>query len=57
VLPILPHIYYNIFDEVVKNTNLYKKVSLGQKQEDKDDNQDKAPIFKETTDNKEKKNP
>ena len=57
VLPILPHIYYNIFDEVVKNTNLYKKVSQGQKQEDKDDNQDKAPIFKETTDNKEEKIP
>ena len=53
VLPFLPHVYCNIFDEVDKDNNLYKKVSLGQKQEDKDDTQDKAPIFKETIDNKE----
>ena len=53
VLPILPHVYYNIFDELVKNANLYKKDSLGQKQEEKEETQDKAPIFKETPDNKE----
>ena len=50
ILPILPHVYYNICDERFKITNFYKKVSLGQKQEDKNENQDKAPIFTETSD-------
>ena len=53
VLPILPHIYHNIFNELYKNTDLYKKVSLGQKQEDKDEKASNNSIFKETNDNKE----
>ena len=48
ILPILPHIYYNIFDELFKNTDIYKKVSSGQKQEDKAED----PIFKETENKK-----
>ena len=53
VLPILPHIYHNIFNELYKNTDLYKKVSLGQKQEDKDEKANNNSIFEETNDNKE----
>ena len=52
VLPILPHIYYNILIEIFKNSNLYKKVSLGQKQEDNNENQNKSPIFNEANENK-----
>ena len=51
VLPILPHIYYNLLIEIFKNSNLYKKVTLGQKQEDKSEKQDKS-IFTETNDRK-----
>ena len=55
VLPILPHVYYTICDELFKITNFYKKVSSGQKQEDQSETQEKAPIFKEATDNNDKK--
>ena len=50
VLPMLPHIYYNIFDELFQNTNLYKKVSLGQKQEEKNEKEELS------SDNKEQQN-
>ena len=54
VLPILPHIYYNILIEVevFNNSNLYKKVSLVQKQEDKIEKQDKSNIYNETNERK-----
>ena len=52
VLPMLPHVYYNIFNELYKNTDLHKKVSSGQKQEDKDEITNNNSIFKETNDNK-----
>ena len=37
VLPFLPHVYYNIINELYKNNNLYKKVS-GHPQQDNNDN-------------------
>ena len=39
VLPFLPHVYYNIIDELYKTNNLYKKVATGQQQK-KDKNEE-----------------
>ena len=40
VLPFLPHVYFNIVDELFKGEVLYKKVTVGSTQTEKQENQD-----------------
>ena len=51
VLPILPHVFYNIIDELYKSNNLYKKISSGHQQQEKKDNEEYLH-FEIITDNK-----
>ena len=44
VLPFLPHVYYNIIDELYKTDYLYKKVATGHQQK-KDKNEKENNIF------------
>ena len=50
IVPFLPHVYYNIIDELYKCDNLYKKVSSGQKKQDENDDNENTKLFEETND-------
>ena len=54
VLPFLPHVYYNIIDEIHNCKNLYKKLSSVHQQQDKNENIDNT--FLELNENKNNKN-
>ena len=47
VIPFLPHVYYNIIDELYKSDNLYKKISSGQQIQDENDNNENVNLFDE----------
>ena len=49
VLPFLPHVYYNIIDELYTCNNLYKKMASGHQQKDQNDNEQ---MFEEINENK-----
>ena len=51
VLPFLPHVYYNIIDELYKCSNLYKKVAAGHHHQDKNDNIENTNLFEEVNEN------
>ena len=47
VLPFLPHVYYNIIDELYKCSNLYKKVTSAHQQQDNNDNNKNNYLFED----------
>ena len=51
VLPFLPHVYYNIVDELYKCNNLYKKLASGQQQQGQDENNE-IVLFEDINENK-----
>ena len=63
VLPFLPHVYYNIINEIYKANNLYKKVATGHQQKDSADNNEdlfdtgesKTPQIRKTSEDLDKK--
>ena len=54
VLPFLPHIYYNIIDELFKCDNLYKKISEVHQQQRENEDNENANIFDDVNENENK---